>query len=82
MQASHDRVAAGDYYGLVGLLACFGGMGSFNDVYIHPYNGHPIQEEDVRPVNEQLRHLQDCIFSSATTIKRKADDDYYREERA
>jgi hypothetical protein len=54
-------------------------MGSFNDLYIHPYNGHPIQEGDVRPVNEQLRHLQDCILSSATTIKRKKETSYGRE---
>ena len=79
MQASHDRAATRDYYGLVGLLACFGGMGSFNDLYIHPYNGHPIQEGDVRPVNEQLRHLQDCILSSDMTIERKKETGYGRE---
>ena len=47
-----------DLAGLDHLLASFGGMGSFNDVYLCPENGAKIASHEVRPVNEELQRLQ------------------------
>ncbi|MDQ4025458.1 MAG: hypothetical protein M3217_08210, partial [Actinomycetota bacterium] len=41
------KIERGDRYALDHFLGAFGGMGSFNDLIIHPVNGHDIFEEDV-----------------------------------
>jgi hypothetical protein len=43
-------IRAGDAYGLDHLLQAFGGMGSINDLVIHPVNGHRVDESDFRGV--------------------------------
>jgi hypothetical protein len=40
--------------GIQVLKSMFGGMGSINDLYISPINGHTIAEEDVATMNQQL----------------------------
>ncbi|WP_158903598.1 hypothetical protein [Burkholderia sp. L27(2015)] len=46
-----------DAYGLEHFLSAFGGMGSINDLIIHPINGHQIAPSDVNATNEKLRIL-------------------------
>ncbi|MCR4296717.1 MAG: hypothetical protein NUW21_14385 [Elusimicrobia bacterium] len=49
------RLRFGDPGALAHFLSAFGGMGSINDLYICPQNGHRIEEADVRASNERLR---------------------------
>ncbi len=49
------RLRGGDPAAIEHFLSAFGGMGSINDLYICPQNGHRIHEADVQSNNEQLR---------------------------
>lgn len=75
-----DRVAsglqlieAGDSQGLDRILALFGGMGSLNDLTIHPMNQHLIAEENVGEANDRLDSLRATVFSTARSLKREID---------
>jgi hypothetical protein len=46
-----------DAYGLDHFLSAFGGMGSINDLVIHPMNGHHVGRESVDAVNQELGQL-------------------------
>jgi len=60
-----------DFQGIKHLLSAFGGMGSFNDVYICPENGHNILENEVERVNQHLNDLQNEIYLQAKQIKKE-----------
>jgi hypothetical protein len=68
----HDgqRIAEGDRYGIDHLLGAFGGMGSLNDLVIHPMNGHPIAAADVDSVNKQLGGLRTRVYLAANRVRR------------
>jgi len=40
-------------------------MGSFNDVFISPVNGHRIEEDQIGAVNDQLNELRERLFAEA-----------------
>lgn len=42
-----------------------GGMGSLNDVYICPQNGHQVSESEVSSANERLGQLATALFTAA-----------------
>jgi hypothetical protein len=63
-----DRVRLADTEAVPGLLADFGGMGSFNDVWIDPRNGHRITMEQVESVNQRFRKLQAKIYRLARSL--------------
>lgn len=42
--------------------SAFGGMGSLNDLVIHPANGHEIASDDVDAVNNKLDALRSRIW--------------------
>ncbi len=67
------HVQRGDAYGLDHILQAFGGMGSLNDVVIHPVNGNPIAAEDVGPVNRRLGELTSQIYAAATWLRHRLD---------
>jgi hypothetical protein len=67
------RIQRGDGYGLDHVLGAFGGMGSLNDVVIHPANGNPIAAEDVDRVNRRLGELHTRIYTGATWVRRHFD---------
>ena len=46
-------------------------MGSFNDLVIHPRNGHKIDDGAVAGVNERLGKLRGRMFELAGQIKRE-----------
>lgn len=50
------------------LLAAFGGIGSLRDLTIHPANGHDIDEDRTRPVNDRLRTLRGAAYTKATGL--------------
>ena len=60
-----------DFYGIEDLLTAFSGMGSINDLLIHPINGHKIQESEVDTVNEKIKFLLSNIYSLAETLARE-----------
>jgi len=65
-------VRNGDYYGVEHLLSAFGGMGSLNDLVLHPMNGHSIPEVDIGRVNEELQAMLGNISGRARKLARKA----------
>ena len=50
------------------LLADFGGMGSFNDIWIDPRNGHRVTMEQVQPVNQRFGKLRAEIYELARSV--------------
>ncbi|MFS0712801.1 hypothetical protein ABC195_02880 [Microbacterium sp. 2P01SA-2] len=48
------------------IRAAFGGMGSLNDLVIHPVNGHRVAPSQIAEVNERLSLLRERIYAAAT----------------
>ncbi|SDT70703.1 hypothetical protein [Jiangella sp. DSM 45060] len=65
LSASKRELLAGDAHGLLRLQNAFGGMGSLNDLLIMEANGHPVQRDDERNVNERLTALRSEISQLA-----------------
>lgn len=65
-----NLLRSGDGFGLEHLMTAFGGMGSFNDLMLHPLNGHRIREDETRAVNDRLDQLRSGIFSVADELRR------------
>jgi len=61
-----SRIRRGDLTGITHFLDAFGGMGSINDFYICPQNGHQISKTEVESVNTKLSHS----LSEAWTLAR------------
>ncbi|MPY88651.1 MAG: hypothetical protein GEU99_12085 [Luteitalea sp.] len=57
LDSDRQRILVGDRDGLEHLLSAFGGMGSINDLLIHPANGHPVTEELAPEINDRLRAM-------------------------
>ena len=68
LESHAKRVRLGDREAISSLLAEFGGMGSFNDVWIDPRNGHRIRTEQVVPVNHRLGKLQEEIYELTRSL--------------
>lgn len=64
-----DRLGQGDRGVARDLLRQFGGMGSFNDVVIHPLNGHRIRDKDVDPVNKELDRIRHRLYTVARDLR-------------
>ena len=58
-----------DISGLDRLLRSYGGMGSFNDLVIHPINGHRIDADDLNAVNDRLVQLRQRCWELARDIR-------------
>ena len=63
------RVEAGDECWIDHLLRAYGGMGSLNDVVIHPANGHYVTAADIGPANGRLAKLRSRTYAAATRLK-------------
>ena len=70
---NRHKITSGNFQGVLGLLEGYGGMGSFNDIYIHSANGHMISEQAVNRVNEQFRSLQGNTYRLAERIKTEVE---------
>lgn len=73
VEADVDRIRHGNPVGVDHLLTAFGGMGSLNDVNIHPANGHDVAEADVDQVNRRLASLLQQVSHHARAVKRELD---------
>jgi hypothetical protein len=67
------KIERGDRYALDHFLRAFGGMGSFNDLTIHPANGHKISKDNAASVNHRLGVLRSQSWSSAKAMQRELD---------
>jgi hypothetical protein len=62
-------IKAGDAHRLDPLLGAFGGMGSLNDLVVHPMNGHRVDNSEVDAVNSRLDILRGRIWTEATSLR-------------
>lgn len=62
------RIRNLDLYGVEHLLSAFGGMGSINDLVLHPINGHLIQDSETDAVNTELGNLLDKAYRLAKKL--------------
>ena len=60
-----------DAHGIVHLLSAYGGMGSFNDLWLCAANGHRIDEMEVMGVNDTLSALRSEAYALAKEIEHK-----------
>ena len=63
---------ASDLKAIEHFLGAFGGMGSINDLVLHPINGHRVAEPDIAKVNESLRALLAEASELAREIRNEA----------
>ena len=68
LESHAERVRLGHIDAVSALLAEFGGMGSFNDVWIDPRNGHRITPDRVQPVNQHFDKLRAEIYRLALSL--------------
>ena len=68
MATVYAELGALDEYGLTRLLGAYGGMGSLNDLVIHPVNGHSIPKDEVDLVNGSLDALRTALYADATAL--------------
>jgi len=69
LSVDEQRIRRLDFYGIEHLLSAFGGMGSINDLVLHPINGHKIEDQDVNSTNERWQDLLKRIGSLARKLK-------------
>lgn len=60
---------AGDPAGVDRLLLAYGGMGSLNDLVLHPVNGHTIDESEIDHANEELGAFTSRMWRRARTMR-------------
>jgi hypothetical protein len=73
LESDRSKIAGGDRHALEHLLMAFGGMGSLNDLVIHPLNGHVIDDADIDRVNRELMTHRSEIWAAARAMKRELD---------
>lgn len=72
MKASLTQLENDDLSGVQRVLASYGGMGSFNDLVICSANGHCVQDDEYRTVNDELEELRNEAYDLAQFISRNA----------
>jgi hypothetical protein len=73
IERDRQALAAGDFHGVTHLLGAYGGMGSFNDLMLHPVNGHELDPSEIVSANERLDELRGRAYTLAHAIRRAAD---------
>ncbi|TYL44651.1 MULTISPECIES: hypothetical protein [Dickeya] len=63
-----ELIRGSDFRGIEGILSSFGGMGSINDLVIHPMNGHTITEEQIQTANITLRSLLQVVAAKTQKL--------------
>ena len=71
---ARDRTAiqGSDFSGVEHFLSAFGGMGSINDLVLHPSNGHRVRPSETDEINARLRRLLARSYELASRIRRTA----------
>lgn len=67
-RAVRTDIANSDAHCLSRILGAYGGTGSFNDLAIHPINGHAVNPDDVANANQQLDSLRTRIHQTACDL--------------
>ncbi|MFM5368303.1 hypothetical protein ACET9U_00895 [Aeromonas veronii] len=57
-----------DFRGIEHLLSAFGGMGSINDLVIHPINGHEVKDFAIDKINRKLQKILGEIWLLAKQL--------------
>ena len=70
-----SRLQRGDFSGIERFEGAFGGMGSINDLLLHPINGHTLPESEVDTYNQKLRGYLSRAGSLAGYVRRNANFD-------
>jgi hypothetical protein len=65
-----EFLRAGDLAAIDGLLGTYGGMGSFNDLYLCAQNGHQLEVTETTSVNQNLSRLRSEMWELATEVRR------------
>ncbi|MBJ2330213.1 DUF6966 domain-containing protein [Dickeya solani] len=73
-----ELIRGSDFRGIEGILSSFGGMGSINDLVIHPMNGHTITEEQIQTANVTLESLLNSVAEKAQKLYAEEIDDRRR----
>ena len=73
LDESLRRIEESDYSGIEHLLSAFGGMGSFNDIFISPANGHLVSDEEAFGLNATLGELRGQLYELAQYIRHNAE---------
>src|SRR4051812_6060754 len=55
--------------GVIDLLSGYGGMGSFNDLVLHPHNGHRLIDSEIATSNERLSALRSTAYQQAMDLR-------------
>ncbi|HUJ16825.1 MAG TPA: hypothetical protein VL197_02435 [Nitrospirota bacterium] len=66
-----NLIKSGDARGIEHLLSAYGGMGSLNDVYLCPENGHIIMKDEMNSVNDNFLELKSDVYALASDIHRE-----------
>lgn len=68
LRTDRARIAAGDADGLTHMRSAYGGMGSINDLYICPWNGHPVTEAEWNPVTDRHEEIISAISADVRAL--------------
>lgn len=71
-RAARAEIMNRDAHGLTRILRAYGGMGSFNDLLIHPQNGHTVRSAEVGQASEQLDALRVRIRDTAELLRKQS----------
>jgi hypothetical protein len=66
-----QRIRNLDLRGVEHMLTAYGGMGSINDLILHPHNGHKLDESEVEVTNDRLGGLLGRIYDLAWRLRRE-----------
>jgi hypothetical protein len=70
-----EQLNGGNLGAIDQLLGTYGGMGSFNDLYLCPHNGHQLTLTETPVINERLNKLGHQMWEAATQLRRQLDRD-------
>ena len=73
LKESLRSIEKGDISGIEHLLAAYGGMGSFNDLLIHPANGHRGNDVERAEMNERLAILRSELYDLGEFIRHNSE---------
>ncbi|GAB1268088.1 hypothetical protein NBRC116493_13410 [Aurantivibrio infirmus] len=72
LEKSSALLKNGHFRGIEHFEKAFGGMGSANDLILHPVNGHSIRETEVDMYNKKLKQHFDKSHKLAAEMRKNA----------
>lgn len=68
LEKDAELIRQSNFRGVEHILSAFGGMGSINDLVIHPINGHSVTEAMAPAVNDKLESLLHLVAVKAKKL--------------